>query len=160
MNIDIHLSNASIESAIRKLTRIKDNVGDDSTNLAEILASEGAEIAKVAYGGSPVDAVALPGGNGEAYIVVYGDMPAIAEFGAGDATVTPSGLFDTTALDAEVWAGSYSLYEGTMDYYFLKHWKFGGQWYTEVQPHLGLAQAKMFLMNSSTRIAQEVFQID
>ena len=159
MNINIKLSDQSIQSAIDRLKKVLEYFDEDSGKLIEILTNEGAEIAQVAYGSYPVGVESITAGN-QGIIQVSGDMPLIAEFGAGDATVTPSGLFDTTGLDVAVWPGSYSLYEGTMDYYFLKHWKFGGKWYTEVRPHLGLAQAKMFWQQNSTQIAREVIQFD
>ena len=159
MNINIKLSDQSIQNAINRLKKVLEYFDEDSGKLVDILAQEGAEIAQSAYGSYPVKASHTVTGN-RGVISVTGDMPAIAEFGAGDATVTPSGLFDTTGLDVDVWPGSYSLYEGTMDYYFLKHWKFGGRWYTEVRPHLGLAQAKMFWQQNSTQIAREVIQFD
>lgn len=160
MNINLKLSTESIDSAIRKLTNVKRYFDDDAKEFLEILGNEGAEQAQVAYGGWNVAAFAIPPFHGETSIMVAGDMPAIAEFGAGGATVSPSEFFDTHELDAEVWAGSYSLYKGTMDYYFFKHWKFGGRWYERVEPHLGLYRAKMFLIEHSTEIAQEVFQFD
>ena len=160
MNINLKLSTESIQSAIRKLTKIQGYFEDDAKKLLELLGNEGAEIAQSAYGSWGVAAFAIPPYGGETSIMVVGDMPAIAEFGAGGATLSPSEFFDTHELDAEVWAGSYSLYKGTMDYYFFKHWKFGGKRYERVEPHLGLYQAKLFLIEHSTEIAQEVFQFD
>ena len=160
MNINLKLSTRDIERAIRKLSRIKDYFEDDANKLVDVLVTDGAEEAQDAYGDWGVAAVPVPAIDGEGYIMVVGDYPAIAEFGAGNATQYPSEYFETHELDAEVWPGSYSLYKGTMDYYMLKHWKFGGQWYEEVPPHLGLYKAKLFLLEHSTEIAQEVIRFD
>ena len=160
MNINISLSTESIASAIRKLERLEENFDEDSGKLVEILTQEGAAKAQSAYGRWNVAVVPITFKN-EGEIIVAGDYPAMAEFGAGNATLSPGEYFENGhALDSEVWAGSYSLYEGTMDYYFLKHWKFGGKWYERVKPHLGLYKAKQYLIEHSTEIAQEVLQID
>lgn len=154
MNINITLDTQSIARAIRKLEEIKRPLDDSCAGILDALASEGADEAQRCYGGWAVQAVPFPPQGGFTEIVVYGDMPAIAEFGAGDATLTPSEWFDNSGLDAEVWAGSYSLYEGTGDYYYLKHWKFAGKWYEEVPPHLGLYQAKMRLIDNYVNIVK------
>ena len=159
MNINLKLSTESIQSAIRKLTKIQGYFEDDAKEFLSLLGNEGAEIAQAAYGNFGVSAFAIPPMNGETAIMVTGDMPAIAEFGAGDATIYPSALFDTSGLDAEVFPGSWSAGHA-MEYVTLGEWRFAGRWMSEVEPHLGLYQAKLFLIEHSTEIAQEVFQFD
>lgn len=160
MNINISLSTESIESAIRQLTRLEENFSEDSGKLVEILTQEAAEVAQSAYGEWNVATVPITFKN-EGEIIVAGDNPAMAEFGAGNATLSPGDYFENGhALDSEVWPGSWSLYKGSMDYYFFKHWKFGGKWYEEVAPRQGLYRAKQYLIENSTKIAQEVLQID
>ena len=159
MNLNIKLSTESINKAIHKLMVIKEYFDDDTGELVEILTNEGAAQAQAAYGDYPVAAVPLLPIDNTGVIMVVGDMPAIGEFGAGNATLYPAEFFETSELDAEVFPGSYSLYEGTMDYYFFKHWKFGGKWYEEVRPHLGLYSAKMYLIEHSTEIAREVIRL-
>ena len=165
MILNAKLSTQSIQSMIRRLTDVKDKFdgeSKDSENLIDILVTEAAEIAQQAYGDWQVQAIPVTEDATTGQIWVTGDMPLIAEFGAGDATVAPSALFDNSELDFWVWPGSYSLFEGSREYFLFGHWRmpYTNTWMTEVRPHLGLAQAKMFLLQHSTEIAMGVFSFD
>ena len=160
MNINVKLDTQSIARAIRKLEKIKQPFDNDCSGILDALATEGADEAQRSYGRWAVQAVPFPPQGGSTEIVVYGDMPAIAEFGAGDATLYPSEWFETHELDADVWPGSYSLYKGKMEYYYFKHWRFGGKWYEEVKPHLGLYNAKMRLIDNYVNIVRGEMGID
>ena len=153
MTINIHLSTESIASAIRQLETIKSNLDDGLEQLVTVLTQEGAEQAQSAYGEWPVEVVAYPDGK-TGDIVVVGDMPAIAEFGAGDATL--SGGFENTPAEAR--PGSYSE-EHAKQYAQFGKWWFGGEEYTEVPAHRGLYAAKTFIIDNATDIAQEVIQL-
>ena len=158
MRIRISLSNESIEQAIQKLEDFKDDLEENLHKTISILTNEGAEYAQAAYGNYPVEAVPFVEENhGE--ITVVGDMPLIAEFGAGDTVINPSVLFENEP-DTPVYPGSYSLEEGTKEYATYGSWHFGGQKYTSVEPHLGLFMAKNYIIEHSTEIAQEVFGSD
>lgn len=165
MILNAKLSTQSIQSMIRKLKDIQEMFSEDSKDsehLIDILVTEAAEVAQQAYGNWQVQAIPVTEDATTGQIWVTGDMPAIAEFGAGDATVVPSTVFETTDLDFDVWAGSYSLFVGSGDYYRYGAWRmpYTNTWYTEVRPHLGLAQAKMFLMQHSAEIVRGVFSFD
>lgn len=153
MNINVKLDTVSIDRAIRKLKRIKRPLEDNCSGVLDALATEGADEAQRAYGGWAVQAVPFPPQQGSTEIVVYGDMPAIAEFGAGDATQSPSDYFESASLDSEVYRGSWSIGHA-MEYVTLRKWYFGGQWYNEVQPHLGLYQAKIRLIQNCANIVK------
>ena len=157
MNINVKLSDESIQSAINKLQKIRDYFSEDSEKLVDILTNEGAEIAQAAYGSWPVSAVPMSA-LGVGTITVYGDELLIAEFGAGDATLNPSSMFEH-APNTDVFPGSYSR-ENAQQYWKWGSWYFGGRVYSEVAPHMGLYQAKRYLIEHSTEIAREVIQFD
>ena len=164
MTIRIELSEQSINEAIRRLRQYQDDLETGIRDVVEIIANEGAEIARVAYGDWGV--VTIPGveeGSGgmsaTGFIDVAGDMPLIAEFGAGDSTLDPSTLFEN-APNTPVFPGSYSLLEGTQEYYKSGVWHFGGKAYTEVEPKRGLHLAKEYIIQNSTEIAREVLSHD
>lgn len=159
MNINMKLDTLSIGRAISKLKRIQRPLKDDGSGVLDALATEGADEAQRAYGGWAVQVVPFPPQSGSTEIVVYGDMPAIAEFGAGDATVYPSAFFENTSMDSEVYPGSWSIGHA-MEYAILGEWRFAGRWYNEVQPHLGLYQAKMRLIQNCANIVKEEMGFD
>lgn len=155
MKISIELSTESIESAIAQLTDYKEEFEDNVELVVELLTNEGAEVAQTAYGDWGVAVIPLADGtSGE--ITVAGDMPVIAEFGAGDATVEPGGFFEGSP-STPVYPGSYSLLEGSKEYATFGSWHFAGKKYTEVTPHLGLYSAKNYIIENSTEVAQGVF---
>ena len=156
MIINLELSTESIANAISKLNDRKMWLEIDTEHFVDILTNEGAEVAQAAYGDFPVQAVPFSEGeHGE--IIVAGDMPLIAEFGAGQATMPV--LFEN-APNTPVYEGSYSELEGTQEYYKYGSWHFGGEYYTEVPARHGLLDAKEYIIENSTEIAREVIAND
>ena len=83
MKINIKLSEQSINNAINKLNRIKDDLQYTLNDIVEVLAYDGAAEAQSAYG-SMATAEMQPESMTKAKIVVSGgDQAIIAEFGAG-----------------------------------------------------------------------------
>lgn len=122
--------------------------------LVEILANEGADVANGSYSEYPVTATAIASGTtGE--IKVEGKFPLIAEFGAGDQTLSDG--FENTPAEAR--PGSYSE-EHARQYSRWGFWYFGGQVYNEVYPHHGLRDAKRYIIKNSESIAREVMTYD
>ena len=156
MRIQISLSTESIQNAIRLLNERKQMLEEDLEQFVEILANEGAEVANAAYGDFPVVATPHADGN-HAEITVSGDMPLIAEFGAGQATMPV--LFENQP-ETPVYEGSYSELEGSQEYYRFGSWHFGGEYYTEVPAKHGLLDAKQYIIENSTEIAREVLSHD
>lgn len=155
MTINVSLSNESIAQAIRKLERVKENLEIGLGEAIAILTNEGAEIAQVAYGDWGVQATPITEEtHGE--IIVSGDMPLIAEFGAGQATMPV--MFEN-APETPVYEGSYSELEGSQEYYKYGSWHFAGKYYTEVPARHGLLDAKNYIVDNGTQIAQEVIQL-
>ena len=133
----------------------QEDLHDNLSQAVDILINEGAEIAQAAYGDWGVQAVPVTDET-QGAIMVVGDMPLIAEFGAGDATLDPGSLFEN-APDTDVFPGSYSLEEGSKEYFLTGRWHFGGKVYTEVEPRQGLYKAKQHIIENSSNIIQEVF---
>lgn len=157
MTINISLSVESINSAIARLAEMQEELEHGVEELVEILTNEGAEIAQATYGDWGVAVVpTTDGGHGE--IDVVGDMPLIAEFGAGDATLGPGSFFENSP-STPVYPGSYSIEEGSKEYATYGSWHFGGQKYTEVTPHLGLYAAKQHIIENGLDVALEVLQL-
>ena len=156
MTIHMELSTESIESAIRRLQDYQVELEDGLNQVVEILTNEGAEIAQSAYGEWPVIATPITeDAHGE--IIVAGDMPLIAEFGAGQATMPV--MFENDV--PEVYEGSYSESpEGSGEYVKYGSWHFGGTYYTEVPARHGLLDAKQYIIENSTEVAQGVFAGD
>ena len=156
MTIQLTLSTESIKAAIRKLEDIQEKLESGMEEVVEILTNEGAEIAQSAYGDFPVQATPITEEtHGE--IVVYGDMPLIAEFGAGQATMPV--MFEN-APATPVYEGSYSELEGSGEYARYGSWHFGGEYFTEVPARHGLLDAKQYIIENGTDIAREVIQFD
>jgi len=152
--IKVSLSNESIQDAIQKLRDYRDSIDRNLEHVVEVLTNEGAEIARSAYGTYPVTTTAeTDGKNGK--IVVTGDEPMIAEFGAGDATLSDG--FENTPSEAR--PGSYSELHAQM-YSRNGYWIFGGKQYTEVEARHGLLNAKQYIIENSTKVAQEAFRHD
>lgn len=162
MNISISLSEGSVNKAIRKLTSYREEKLQHLTEeVVSMLAEEGADTARAAYGRWGVEVTTEDGHATEeltakSVINVDGDMPLIAEFGAGDATLTPSSMFENEP-DTEVFAGSYSLLEGSGEYWENGEWHWRGKPFTEVPARHGLYNAKQYIIANSTNVAQEVF---
>ena len=156
MRIQISLSTESIQNAIRLLNERRQMLEEDLEQFVEILANEGAEVANAAYGDFPVVATPHADGN-HAETTVSGDMPLIAEFGAGQATMPV--LFENQP-ETPVYEGSYSELEGSQEYYRFGSWHFGGEYYTDVPARHGLLDAKQYIIENSTEIAREVMSHD
>lgn len=153
MKISISLSTESIESAISKLQDIKDNLEDGLEQLVTVLAEEGADTAQLHYGDWNVSVTPVPEGK-SASIVVAGDYPLMAEFGAGDDVVAEG--FEK--IPTVVRPASYSE-QHAQQYATYGYWYFGGKKYYGVPPHFGLYNAKQYIIENSTEIAKEVIQL-
>ena len=157
MTIHIDLSTEAIANAVAQLLAYQEEIETKTEQVIEILTNEGAEVAQTAYGGWGVAAVPSADGlHGD--ITVVGDMPVIAEFGAGDATVEPGGFFEGSP-STPVYPGSYSLLEGSKEYATFGSWHFASKKYTQISPHLGLFSAKQYIIANSTSVAQGVFGV-
>lgn len=156
MNININLSTSSVIAAITRLRLIRNEIEDGTEHLVSILTNEGAEVAQSAYGDWGVQATPIVEET-EGTIVVSGDMPLIAEFGAGQATMPV--LFEN-APATPVYEGSYSELEGSQEYYKYGSWHFAGEYYTEVPARHGLLDAKQYIIENALETAMEVLKLD
>ena len=156
MRIPVTLSEESIQNAIDILTQKQNELDEKLEQVIELLVNEGAEIARTAYGEWPVVTTPIADGT-EGSIVVAGDMPLIAEFGAGQATMP---VMFSNSPDTPVYEGSYSELKGSQEYYKYGSWHFGGEYFTEIPAKHGLLDAKNFIQENSTEIAQGVFAND
>ena len=154
MNITLGLSPSSIEAAIRKLEQAKDDFDYGVQQTVEMLTEEGADIAKRAYGSmASVDYVT---DETMGIIGTSGRANVIAEFGAGDATINP--MFENY-VGVDVYPGAYSELVGSGEYAETGKWHFGGKTYTEVQPRMGLLDAKLYIQGEAVDLAQEVIRL-
>lgn len=160
MTINVNLSTESIAAAISQLEMVKDNLKAGLQQTIDILAKEGAIVAQI-DDGSMANVESVSDSETQSRVVVSGgDTAIIAEFGAGDATLSPRDFFENGgALDADVFPGAYSLFKGSRDYYNFGSWRFGGVWYTQVPARHGLFDAKLFIIGNSTEIAKEVIKL-
>ena len=154
ININVSLSEESISKAIADISVYRDEILQEGVEqVVDILTREGAEVAQAAYGDWGVEAVPMAEGT-TGTIDVIGDMPLIAEFGAGQATMPV--MFENSP-STPVYEGSYSELEGSQEYYKYGSWHFAGRYYTEVPARHGLLDAKNYIIEKSTEVAQEVF---
>ena len=160
MTINISLSEESIRNAIDRLKVRKGHLEEDTEQFVEILTSEGAEVAQSAYGNWNVQSIPIPEGK-EGTILVAGDMPLIAEFGAGDATLEPTQFFENSP-STPVFPGSYSMFVGSREYYNYGSWRmpYTSKWFTEIPPRHGLFNAKLYIIEQYQNIAKEVMTYD
>ena len=154
MNITLSLSPGSIDAAIRELETVKDNIEYGVQQTVEMLTQEGADIAKRDYGSMASVDYATDETTG--IIGTSGQANIIAEFGAGDATITP--MFENY-VGVDVYPGAYSELVGSGEYAETGKWHFGGKTYTEVQPRMGLLDAKLYIEGVAVELAQEVIQL-
>lgn len=154
MNINISLSTESIQNAVDRLRVRLQHLEEDAEQFVDILTNEGAEVAQSHYGEWGVQATPVVDGT-EGAIVVSGDMPLIAEFGAGDATLPV--WFEN--IPAEVRKGSYSE-EHARQYSRWGFWYFAGETYTESGGLHGLLNAKRHIMDEYIPTAMEVMKYD
>lgn len=152
MKIKVSLSEESILSAIEQLRILDGEIQECVKQTVDILANEGSEIAQVAYGNWNVVVIPDVISKTRAEITVGGDYPAMAEFGAGRATLT--GGFEN--FPNNVYPGSYSE-EHAEQFSTWGFWEFAGRYYREIPAHHGLLNAKQYIIENSTQIAQEVF---
>lgn len=156
MTINLGLSTESILAAISKLRNAKDNLEWGVAELLDSLSTNGAEVANDHYGSmAHADGYATDFTVGK--IIVSGEVPGIAEFGAGDATIPV--VFENEP-DFPVYPGSWSEREGSGEYAKTGRWHFGGKEYTEVQPRMGLYNAVLFIEENSTDYAKELIRLD
>ena len=151
ITIPVDLSVESIQRVIEDLTDYKEDIQTTLGEVIQTLAAKGAIEAQKAYGNYPVTVEDHTDGL-EGNIIVTGDMPMIAEFGAGDATL--SGGFTNTPAEAR--PGSWSETH-KQQYSRYGVWVWGGKAYTEVMPRKGLYEAKEYIKANSTSVAKEVF---
>ena len=156
INIDISLSTESISKAIADLAAYREILEEGVEQVVDILTQEGAEVASAGYGNFGVGVThQAEGTQGE--ITAYGDHDEllIAEFGAGQATMPV--MFEGSPY-AAVYEGAFSESpRGSGEYAKFGSWHFGGGYYTEIPARHGLLDAKEYIIENSTDIAQEVF---
>lgn len=154
MTIEVSLSTESIQRAIRELQTVQDNIEREMGEVIDTLTQEGADVARQAIGSmAAVDHVSI--GN-EGMIEVTGKGAVFQEFGAGQA-VMPY-LFENPE-PVPVHEGSYSETEGSGEYASTGSWHFGGKYYTEIPARHGLLDAREWIRQRSTEIAQEMIQL-
>ena len=153
MKISISLSEASIERAINRLEKMRDNLQQGLEETVEILAMEGGNVAQAAYGDM---ATAAGFSNGtEGAIISTGENNLIAEFGAGDGVIPVKFKNEPTT---PVYAGSYSE-QNAQQYSRWGFWYFGGEVYTEIPARHGLLDAKRYVIEHSSETAREVIKL-
>lgn len=177
MNIHMTLSEDSIDSAISQLKDALDDLKHDAGEWVDIMTTEGAVRANMAYGSmasasgqrdeSEQDGIV----NG--HIGVSGASDAtvvIAEFGAGD--TTESNTFENEIPGIQVYAGEYSQNVGSGEYWDRMQenggpdggenvfWRWGGAKLHQVIARHGLRDAKDFILQNGGDIAREVLLHD
>ena len=163
MKITIHLSDSSIRRAIRRLRNAQQNLRWGLNDTIDILVKNGEMVAQDKLG-SMANAVGYMPDETTGIVATTGEANIIAEFGAGDATLPPEGMFEETP-DTPVYPGSYSELEGSGEYYRTRRdtgqgvWHFGGIEYHEVQPRYGLYNAKNYIEKNAIEIAKEVIKL-
>ena len=166
MNITINLSTESINRAIKRLEKVKDDLPYIVNDIVDVMAYKGAEEANIAYG-SMSKATVQPESMTRAKIVTPGtDDAIIAEFGAGYGTMEDHPFAAKAPVPIKVASYSqaqypYGLFYITNDLYGPEngYWIFGGQEYHRVDARHGLLNAYEYLMANSTKIAQEVAKL-
>lgn len=154
MKLKISLSTESIYEAIGRLMEAQDNLEYGLQQTVEMLTKEGAAVAQSAYGGMATVTDEADGFHGT--ISASGEAVAIAEFGAGDATLPV--LFENYP-GVDVYPGAYSEQVGSGEYAMTGRWHFGGNVYTEVEPRAGLYNAKMYIQENAAEIAKEAIKL-
>ena len=160
MKITIRLSSRSISNAIMKLRQAQENLRWGLQETIDILVKDGAMVANDKYG-SMAEAVGYMPDENTGIIASTGDANLIAEFGAGDATLPPGGMFENSP-STPVYPGSYSELVGTGEYASEGRWQFppnSGNYLTEVPPRMGLYNAKNYIEKNAVEIAKEVIKL-
>lgn len=164
MTITINLSEADIRRAITELRQAQEHIRWGVQDTVEALARDGAEIANQAYGGM-ANAIDYGVDETSAVIASVGENNLIAEFGAGDATLEPKVFFERIP-ETPVYPGSYSLLEGTGEYYLSRMewggtgiWHWNGIPYSAIEPRQGLYKAKQHIISEAANVAREVIKL-
>ena len=157
MKIRIRLSNNSIRKAMIRLRQAQENIRWGLNEAIDELVTDGAMIAQEKYGGM-ANAVGYMPEETVGIIATSGEANIIAEFGAGDATLPPLGMFENEP-DTDVYPGSYSEQEGSGEYAATGRWHFGGTVYTEVEPRYGLYNAKNYIEKNAASVVKEVVEL-
>ena len=163
MTITVNLSEQSIYAAIRQLRQAQQNLRWGLEQTIEILTKDGAEIAQNADG-SMATVIGYMDGETTGVIDAVGEAPVIAEFGAGDATMTNNPFENPPPVD--VYPGSYSEQVGTGEYYLTRlEWGGHGMWhwhgmpFSAIEPRQGMWKARNYIMQESTIVAKEVIKL-
>ena len=158
MKIEIQLSEESVRSAIRQLRQIQDNLRWGLEETIDILVKDGEMVANSKYGGM-AEAIGYMPDENTGIIAAVGKANLIAEFGAGDATLPPAGMFEDSP-DTPVYPGSFSeSEEGSGEYAATGKWHWGGAVFTEIEPRMGLYNAKNYIEKNAIDIAKEVIKL-
>lgn len=165
MTLSLNLSTASINKAIRQLTKASDDLNYAVNDLVESLAYDGAEVAQSAYGNMAA-ATAQSESMTQAKIVASGgDQAIIAEFGAGYATMEYHPFAKNAPVPIE--PTSYSRDQYPYGLFYISdsvnpgegYWFFGGKEYDRVQPRHGLLNAYDYINEHYLEIWKEVSRI-
>ena len=157
MKIEFTLSEEGIRYAINELLAVKQDLEWGLEATLELLAKDGADIAQIADG-SMATVIGYLVNETTAKIQDTGEKNLIAEFGAGDATLLPSALFEEQPV-TDVYPGSYSEQVGTGEYAKTGRWHFGGREYTQVEARMGLYKALEYIIQNAGSIAQGVIKL-
>ena len=157
MKIEIQLSEESIAHAISELQKVQENIEYGLQQTVEMLSKEGAMIAQSAYG-HMANADYRTDGTVGTIEASSSDRDAliIAEFGAGDTTMPV--MFEN-GPGVDVYPGAYSEQVGSGEYATTGQWHFGGRRYTHVDARHGLLDAKEYIVENATKMAQEVIKL-
>jgi hypothetical protein len=142
-----------------RLRQAQENLRWGLNEAIDELVTDGAMIAQQKYG-SMANAVGYMPDETTGIIATSGKANIIAEFGAGDATLPPLGMFENEP-DTPVYPGSYSELHAKQ-YVDYGEWEFppgSGNWMSEVEPRYGLYNAKNYIEKNSTRIVKEVVEL-
>jgi len=161
MTINVDLSEHGIETALNRLAQVIDNLSAGIDETVEILTNEGREIAQ-AYDGNMADVTADRPDKVTGIITASGETAIIAEFGAGDDTMTNIPFDNPPPVD--VYPGSWSEQVGTGFYAEHGYWYYGGvRFYGggtgRVEPRQGLYHAKEHIINTAMSVAQEAIHL-
>ena len=157
MKITVKLSSKSIADAIRRLRIAQDNLRWGLQESIDEIVKDATAVANDKYG-SMAEAIGYMPDEHTGIIASVGDANLIAEFGAGDATLPPAGMFENEP-ETPVYPGSYSELVGTGEYAATGVWHFGGKEYRQVDPRMGLYNARNYIEKNAVEMAKEVIKL-
>lgn len=168
MRLKLTLSESGINRVINRLNRSIDNIEQGVSDFVDIMVTDGAEVANIAYGSMATawghrDSETDASASGHIGVTAEDEHAAIiAEFGAGDDTMEVIDFENPPPVP--VYAGAYSELVGSGDYATKGYWYFRGQKYygeggRRVEPRHGLLNAKAHIISSAEDIAQEVIRL-